>query len=586
MRFLLLLLISLFFVACSKPTTPREKDNRPNVVIILADDQGWGDLSLNGNPVVQTKHIDSLAASGLVLSNFLVEPVCSPTRASLLTGRYAVRSGVRSTSAGGERMDLDEYTLAQAFLDAGYKTGAFGKWHNGMQPPYHPNYRGFEDFVGYCSGHWGSYVDALLERNREFFTSKGYLTDVLTDECIQFMEKNRDTPFLAYLALNTPHSPMQVPDSLWDQFSEKEWPEHRYSEKEDINHSRAAYAMAKNIDDNVGKVLASLEEAGLRENTIIIYFSDNGPNGNRSNGGMKGHKGSTDEGGVRSPFVISWPEKIARAQNEPYLSSVIDIFPSLVGMAGLEYHEKKPFDGQDISGLLLGLDSLRWDRTVVNHWQGKTSIRTQDFRLDHEGNLFDLKNDPGQLEPVNETQPKLRDSLLAFQAEWLKSVGSELPPTENRPITIMGDKIQIPARDGLTTGNIKRSNRWPNCSFFTNWTQTEEEINWPVEIMEKGTYELTIFVTLPKENVGVEMGITLQGDTVKTILESSFDSPLRGAEFDRIPRQESLVKDFMKVKVGQMNLEAGRDTLRLIALDIPGEGAVDFRMMRLDRIEE
>ena len=185
---------------------------RPNVVIVLTDDQGFGDLSVHGNTNLHTPTIDSLGRDGATFDRFYVCPVCSPTRAELLTGRYHPRGGVYSTSTGGERLDLDEKTIAQTFKAAGYATAAFGKWHNGMQWPYHPNARGFDEFYGFCSGHWGHYFSPQLEHNGKLVRGKGFVIDDLTDHALKFIEANRDRPFFCYLPYNTPHTPMQVPD--------------------------------------------------------------------------------------------------------------------------------------------------------------------------------------------------------------------------------------------------------------------------------------------------------------------------------------------------------------------------------------
>ena len=201
---------------------PEQVSRLANVVIILSDDQGWGDFSISGNSNLETPNIDRLARDGALFNNFYVEAVCSPTRAELLTGRYHQRSGVYSTSAGGERIDLDERILAQVFKEAGYATAAYGKWHNGMQAPYHPNSRGFDDFYGFCSGHWGSYFNPMLEHNGAIVQGDGFLVDDLTDHGIRFIEDNRDKPFLLYLPYNTPHSPMQVPDRWFEKFENTE----------------------------------------------------------------------------------------------------------------------------------------------------------------------------------------------------------------------------------------------------------------------------------------------------------------------------------------------------------------------------
>ena len=310
--------------------------NWPNVIVILTDDQGWGDLSLNGNSNLNTPNIDSLARDGASFDRFYVCPVCSPTRAEFLTGRYHPRSNVYSTSAGGERMDLDEMTIAQTFKAAGYATAAFGKWHNGMQFPYHPNARGFDEFYGFCSGHWGNYFDPMLEHNNQIVTGEGFCIDDFTNHAMEFVEEHKDKPFFAYLPYNTPHSPMQVPERFWEKFKNNDLEMHnREPKKENLPHVRAALAMCENIDWNVGRVLKKLDDLKIADNTIVIYFCDNGPNGTRWNGGMKGRKGSTDEGGVRSPMLVRWPEKIKGGCVVKQLGAAIDLLPTLADLAGI-----------------------------------------------------------------------------------------------------------------------------------------------------------------------------------------------------------------------------------------------------------
>ena len=220
MRVFPVLLLFGLFLSCQP--IAQKSSPKPNLVIFLSDDQGWGDFSISGNTNLETPSIDGLASDGAIFSNFYVEAVCSPTRAELLSGRYHQRGGVYSTSAGGERLDLDETTLAQVFKEAGYATAAYGKWHNGMQPPYHPNFRGFDDFYGFCSGHWGSYFSPMLEHNGAVVKGDGFLVDDLTNRGLDFIELNKDKPFLLYLPYNTPHSPMQVPDRWFEKFENKE----------------------------------------------------------------------------------------------------------------------------------------------------------------------------------------------------------------------------------------------------------------------------------------------------------------------------------------------------------------------------
>ena len=578
--------ITFLTLSCASDISPTQEG--PNIVIILVDDQGWGDLSMNGNAIVKTPNIDGIAERGARLKHFYVDAVCSPTRAALLTGRYAVRGGVYSTSAGGERLDLDEYTFAQAFQEAGYATGAFGKWHNGMQYPYHPNARGFDEFFGYCSGHWGSYVDAMLEHNGELVESEGYLTDALTDKAIDFIETHKDGPFLTYLPLNTPHSPMQVVEPWWEKFESARLPEHRYSNREKIDHSRAAYAMAENIDWNVGRVLKKLEELELEENTVVMYFSDNGPNGWRWNGGMEGIKGSVNEGGVRSPFVIQWPGKINAGKQIEKITAVQDLFPTLLDFAGIPYEPKKALDGKSIAPLLLE-ETPGWeDRILVNHWRDRTSVRSQDFRLDQHGSLFDMRNDFGQTIDVQDSFPEIYAHLSQVKESWETEVLPELPEEDKRsfplghpdyPIT------QLPARDGIAHGSIERSNRWPNCSFYTHWTETSDSLTWEVEVLSGGTYEIELLYTCKEENVGTELSLSANQSSVSSKVTEAFDPPLRGMEFDKFERGESYVKDWGRLSMGKIRLETGPQTLVLRAIQIPGGEAIDFRLMMVRRVE-
>src|SRR5213595_2031729 len=242
----------------------------PNVVVILSDDQGWGDLSVHGNTNLSTPHIDSLARDGATFDRFFVCPVCSPTRAEFLTGRYHARGGVRGVSTGQERIDLDERTIADTFKAAGYATAAFGKWHNGLQSPYHPNDRGFDEYYGFCSGHWGDYFSPPLRHNNTLVRGNGYTTNDFAEHAMAFIEKNKGRPFFCYVPFNTPHSPMQVPDEYWDRFKNKklEMLHYRPSE-EDIDFTRAALAMCENIDWNVGRVLKKLDDRKLADDTIV-----------------------------------------------------------------------------------------------------------------------------------------------------------------------------------------------------------------------------------------------------------------------------------------------------------------------------
>jgi arylsulfatase A-like enzyme len=561
--------------------------DQPNVVVFLTDDQGWGDLSVHGNTNLSTPHIDSLAKDGALFERFFVCPVCSPTRAEFLTGRYHARGGVRGVSTGQERLDLDELTIAQVFKDAGYATGAFGKWHNGLQSPYHPNDRGFGEFYGFCSGHWGDYFDPPLEHNGEFVKGKGFTADDFTNHAIEFIEQHRGGPFFCYLPFNTPHSPMQVPDEYWDRFKDKELAQRaREPANEDVPKTRTALAMCENIDWNVGRVLAKLDELKLTGNTIVLYFCDNGPNGARWNGGMKGQKGSTDEGGVRSPLLIRWPGHVDAGKRVEQIAGAIDLLPTLCDLTGVAIPVKNPLDGRSLKPLLTGSVTKWLDRTLVTEWAGRYSLRTQQYRLDNAGALFDIFADPEQRTDIAKERPDVAARLAGEMAHWKEEFKEGLAKDE-RPFTVgYSASTPLPARDGVPHGGIKRSEAAPNCSFFTNWTSTNDSITWDVEIGKAGRYEAIVYYTCPAADVGSTVELSLGDVRLRATITGAHDPPLYGQDHDRVPRKgESFMKDFKPLTLGTLELPQTRGQLTLRALDIPGKQVMDVRYIFLKRIE-
>jgi arylsulfatase A-like enzyme len=572
-RLFLLLLASTAFAV----------EPKPNIVIILSDDQGWGDLSLTGNKNLRTPNIDALARGGAVLDHFFVCAVCSPTRAEFLSGRYHPRCGVRGVTTGQERMNLDERTLADTLKAAGYATGAFGKWHNGSQWPYHPNARGFDEYYGFTSGHWGEYFDPPLEHNGRMVRGKGYVTDDFTSHAITFIEQNQARPFLCYLPLNTPHSPFSVPDEYWDRFKDKPLEMRaRDANREDVATTRCALAMCENIDANVGRLLRRLDDLKLTERTIVIYFSDNGPNSVRWNGGMKGTKGSVDEGGVRAPFVIRWPAKIQPGTTVREIAGAIDLLPTLTQFTGVPLISDKPLDGKDLSPLLLGTARDWPDRMIFSHQNGKVSVRTQRYRLDDRGALFDMDADPGQATDVAPQQPEIAAKLRNAVAAWRKDA---LPVgKDERPYPVGYAEFpmtMLPARDGIPHGGIRRSASAPNCSYFVDWKNTADSMTWDIEVNTSGEYEAVIHYTCPEADAGSTIELRFNDSTLRSKVAPGWDPPLI-ADQDRVPRKgESIMKEFRPLNLGTMHLDKGRGLLTLRALEIPGRQVMDVRLIAL-----
>ena len=280
-------------------------ERRPNVVLIMTDDQGYGDLGVHGNPILKTPRLDHLAAESVELTSFYVSPVCAPTRASLLTGRYHQRTGVTSVTSGFETMDPEEVTLAEVLATEGYRNALFGKWHLGEHDPSVPHAQGFHEYVGFRPGHLeDDYVDPVLEHNGQPLATRGYITDILTDHAIRFVEDNQGRPFFVYLPYNAPHTPLFVPERYARPYFEQGLPE----------RTALVYGMIASIDENVGRLLDRLDALDLARETIVIFLSDNGPIWGwgegatpRFNADLRSQKFTVFEGGIRVPFFIRWP---------------------------------------------------------------------------------------------------------------------------------------------------------------------------------------------------------------------------------------------------------------------------------------
>lgn len=578
----------------------------PNVVIFLADDAGWGDYSRNGNTQVSTPHIDSIARGGVTLDRFFVCPVCAPTRAEFLTGRYHPRGGVRGVSTGQERLDLDERMIAEAFKAAGYATGAFGKWHNGSQWPYHPMARGFDEYYGHSSGHWGEYFDPPLELNGRMVREPGYIVDLCTNKALDFIDRNGTKPFFCYVPFTTPHSPWAAPESDWRRFKDKPITQRATAvDQEVLDETRCALAMIENQDANVGRVLAKLDALKLTDNTIVLYFSDNGPNSSRWNGGMKGRKGSTDEGGVRSTCFLRWPARLPADHTVTQIAGAIDLLPTLTALAGVTRVGDKPLDGRDLSPLLLKQPTDWSDRMIFSTWAGRISVRTQRHRLDDQGQLFDMLADPGQTTPITDREPEIASRLKSAVTAWRQDVFSGARPAatvaktkdqgqkkavagnavDPRPIPVGYREFPItmlPARDGEPRGGVRRSSPAPNCSYFVNWTSKEDSMVWLLDVHTTGRYEVVIDYTCPDADVGSLIELSCRDSRLAGRVTPGWNPPLYTNQ-DTLPRPhgESSMKEFRPLKLGEITLEKGQAPLTLRALEIPGQSAMDVRRVTL-----
>jgi hypothetical protein len=350
--------------------------------------------------------------------------------------------------------------------------------------------------------------------------------------------------------------------------------------------TRAALAMCENIDWNVGRVLETLESLQLSNNTIVIYFSDNGPNSFRWNGGMKGKKGSVDEGGLRSPFFVRWPDKIPAGRKIEKVAGAIDILPTLLDLSGITATPTGPLDGKSLKPLLLE-DRASWeDRILFHAYRNKLSLRNQRFRLDDSGKLFDIESDRGQETDVSAQHPEIAKRLADAAKPFRAEVKALLAKNVEHPFTVgYHEHTPLPARDGVPHGDVLRSSKAPNNSFFENWTSGAGHITWKIEVAEPATFAVTLNYTCREADAGVKIRLEdREGSFAEAVISEAFDPPLYDKAKERVAKSHYFVKDFKPLSLGNISLPGGVNTLTLSARDFVGDEAVDVHSIELVRI--
>ena len=478
---------------------------KPNIILIMTDDQGYGDLGVSGNKYISTPIIDDFASQSTQFTNFHVDPVCAPTRSALMTGKFYLRTGVYDTFNGGAIMDPDELTIAEILSANGYQTAIFGKWHLGDNYPGRPSDQGFVQSLVHKAGGIGqpgdldnfprpdsSYFDPVLYQNNVQVKSKGYCTDVFTDGALDFLEKNKENPFFLYVAYNAPHEPLQVPEQYLAKYEGRDFG----LNAREAEAARRVYAMVENVDENVGRILASLKEKSLLENTVVIFMSDNGPIPARYNAGLRGTKSSVYEGGTKVPFFIRYPRIFEAGKKMNTTVAHIDVLPTLLDICGLASEIPAGIDGSSMLPALKGEEDVFKERYLYWQWArgypelyANTAIRQGDFKLvGHaesnagidEFELYNLKADPFETTNlVGEYEEKalsLKKQLDAWYHQTVivegnpKSQGAVINPAHENPVV-------------LNRNDAKGSPE--------QWTRDGVYSYWDVEFEEEGYYDIT-----------------------------------------------------------------------------------------------
>jgi len=472
---------------------------RPNVIVIMSDDQGGGDYGFMGNNVIRTPELDVMAKRSGMLTKFYVSPVCAPTRASLMTGRYNYRTRCIDTYKGRAMMDPAEVTIAEVLREANYRTGIYGKWHLGDLYPMRPMDQGFEDSLIHRSGGIGQpsdpigaegkYTDPTLLKNGVETPMKGYCTDIYFDEAMGFIESavKRKENFFTYIATNAPHGPYHdVPEKLYQEYlkidfrpimiNKKISPARLKSETDKLAR---ICAMITNIDENVGRLFKKLDQLDVRENTIVIYLNDNGPNSMRYVGNMRGMKTHIDDGGVRSPLVFHWPAKVKARKTSDELCAHIDLLPTILDACGVKMPAKVKIDGRSFLSLLTG-NNAPWPKrqVVLQTHRGNVPQLYHHFALHEEPwklvhptgfgkekftgppklELYDLSKDPRQQNNVAIQYPQVFQRLKKSYEDWFADVSSSRPDNYAPPRIVIGTKHE--PRSVLTRQDRRRDGFW------------------------------------------------------------------------------------------------------------------------------
>lgn len=552
-KYTVLLLAAVFIFSCKeKPTSIEQSNIRPNVIVIVTDDQGYGDLAYHGNPIVKTPHLDEFAKQSLELTNFHVGTTCAPTRAGIMTGRNANRNNAWHTIAGCSILLEDEEIIPQVFQRNGYQTSMFGKWHLGDNYPFRPHDRGFQEAFYHGGGgvqqtpdYWNNdYFDDTYFRNGVPEKTKGYCTDVWFDEAIAYTKKQKEEPFFMYLALNAAHGPFNVPEKY----------EQMYADAPLTDIQKRFYGMVSNIDDNFGRLVSHLKETNEFDNTIVIFTTDNGTARGITkvkdseeflgyNAGLRGTKGSHYDGGHKVPFFISWPDGgIQQKAKSNDLVAHVDLLPTLAGLVDIPFTAKKQLDGKNMVATLRGEETDTARMLVIDTQRNQLpekgrnpSVMQAEWRLVNGVELYNTLDDPGQENDISEEYPERVKSLQAFYDDWWASIQPDIRYAEI-PI---GDKAANPVL--ITNHDMHTSNNLPWNQVQVRKGEANPEGYYSIKIVEDGAYQFKLYRYSPES----ELALNASAEKVD------------GTSFmDGLPEGKALQIDKGFIKIGDTKYES------------------------------
>jgi arylsulfatase A len=562
--------------------------SQPNLLVVMTDDQGEWDLGSTGNPHIETPNMDALAQSGVRFSRYYAAPVCSPTRAGMMTGRYAFRTGIYNTRFGGDSLALGEITVAQLLKGAGYRTGLFGKWHLGRYHGYQPQQRGFDEFLGHYQGHIEryEYADQFVHNGRPV-ESRGYVTELVTDAAIDFIDESKRrapaAPFFCYLSYSAPHSPFQMDTSHAHQ-PEGDAMIEKYLRKGLPLTQARIYAMVERVDRNIGRLLAHLESGGLAKDTVVFFMSDNGGVSKHWTGDLRGFKAQVYEGGVRSPLFVRWPGKFPAGGVVRGQASHVDLLPTLCELAGAKVPGDREIDGRSLVPLLRAGTGDRHHEYVYHSWNrmlptpdANWGISDQRFKLVGPGGgartkggetswgLFDLEDDPGEKKNLATEQPA---RVKALRGEFLRWYGEVTRGMNYAPVPIpVGHVDENPVElqpswaktSGENTKYVFEAYDWDTIE---GWFRPGEAAEWKIVVAQGGRYELALDYGCAGANVGGRLKIGIGAASV---------------EFT--PARTGTPNVFKRAVAGILTLPPGPATLRAEVVAAPaGE------VLRLNRV--